>query len=344
MQIDGFDYFLLFSSSFVLVSLITPIMRKIALRIDFVDRPNLSHKTHKAPVPYLGGVAIIIGILIVSYSGVIIGNTSGVDFEIASSLLFPATLLGLVGLIDDRKGLSPESRFVAQTIAGIVTAVFLISTDTVGNPTGSVYLDALVTVLWVIGITNSINFFDNLDGGAAGTLAFVTFGLFVIAQSNGQFFIGALSVTTLGAVLGFLLWNKSPARIYMGDAGALFLGIVVSVLALRLDPIVNNKLTSLSIPLLLLAIPILDTSVAVVSRLRRGISPFQGGRDHLSHRLIRLGLSKRKTAYVLWSLSGFYCALGTSTAIYDLNANTLLIFSLFIWVILFIFFIRRPDV
>ena len=343
MQINGFDYFLLFSSSFILVSFLTPLMRKLALKIDFVDKPNLSHKTHNSPVPYLGGVAIIIGISFVSYLGVIVGNIPGANLEIASSLLLPAMLLGLVGLIDDHKGLSPDSRFVAQTIAGIVTAAFLISTDSVGNPTGSTYLDAIVTVLWVIGITNSINFFDNLDGGAAGTLAFATFGLFIIAQSNGQFFIGSLSITTLGAVLGFLLWNKSPARIYMGDAGALFLGIVVSVLALRLDPIVNNKFTSLSIPLLLLAVPILDTTVAVVSRLRRRISPFQGGKDHLSHRLIRLGLSKRKTAYALWSLSAFYCALGTSTAIYDINAALLLTISLFVWITLFVFFIRRPD-
>jgi len=342
--IQGIDYFYLFATTFFIVGLLTPLMRKIAIRADIIDRPIHSHKTHKAPVPYLGGVAIILGILIVSYGGLILKNRTGGDFGIASSLLIPATILGIIGLLDDRKSLPPLPRFIAQSIAGIFTAVFLIATNTVGNPSGNSAIDALITILWVVGITNAINFFDNLDGGAAGAVATISFGLFLIAHSNGQYFLAALSATTFGAMLGFLLWNKSPARIYMGDAGALFLGILISVLALRLNPEVDGKFTSFSIPILLLAIPILDTSVAVLSRIKRGVSPFQGGRDHLSHRLMRKGLNRRVTAFTLWGLAAIYGVIALSIYIWpDTFGLELILIGAALWLAQLIFFLRIPS-
>ena len=341
--IQGIDYFYLFAATFFIVGLLTPLMRKIAIRADIIDRPIHSHKTHKAPVPYLGGVAIILGILIVSYGGLILKNRTGGDFGIASSLLIPATILGIIGLLDDRKSLPPLPRFIAQSIAGIFTAVFLIATNTVGNPSGNSAIDALITILWVVGITNAINFFDNLDGGAAGAVATISFGLFLIAHSNGQYFLAALSATTFGAMLGFLLWNKSPARIYMGDAGALFLGILISVLALRLNPEVDGKFTSFSIPILLLAIPILDTSVAVLSRIKRGVSPFQGGRDHLSHRLMRRGFTKRRSAYALWSLSAIFSGIAVTVATTDSDTKFLIGIAIVFWIALFTLFIKSAD-
>ena len=136
-------------------------------------------------------------------------------------------------------------------------------------------------------------FFDNVDGGAAGTVSIVTLGIAFIAFSQGQELVSALAVVTSGATLGFLLWNKPPAKIYMGDAGALFLGVLVSVLTIRVNPGIVPNWKSLAIPPILLAVPILDTCIAVLSRIKRGVSPFQGGMDHLSHRLIRRGLSRR---------------------------------------------------
>jgi UDP-GlcNAc:undecaprenyl-phosphate GlcNAc-1-phosphate transferase len=279
----------------------------------------------------------------VSYGGLILKNRAGGDFGIASSLLIPATILGIIGLLDDRKSLPPLPRFIAQSIAGIFTAVFLITTNTVGNSSGNTAIDALITILWVVGITNSINFFDNLDGGAAGAVATLSFGLFLIAHSNGQYFLAALSATTCGAMLGFLLWNKSPARIYMGDAGALFLGILISVLALRLNPEVDGKFTSFSIPILLLAIPILDTSVAVISRIKRGVSPFQGGRDHLSHRLMRRGFTKRRSAYALWSLSAIFSGIAVTVATTDSDTKFLIGIAIVFWIALFTLFIKSAD-
>ena len=294
------QYFILFASTFVLVRALTPWMRKIALRTDFVDQPNAAHKSHSEAIPYLGGVAIILGILGITYAAVLTQENMRENLWVATSLFGPALVLGIVGLIDDRKALDPLPRFIAQSAAGIFTATLIIATDTVGNPSGNSALDAAITILWIVGISNSINFFDNLDGGAAGAVAATAFGLFLITQSNGQFLISASAITIFAAMLGFLIWNKSPAKIYMGDAGALFLGTVIAVLTIRLDPDVESKTISFAIPLLLLAVPILDTSVAVVSRIRRRRSIFQGGHDHLSHRLMRQGFSKRQSAYALW--------------------------------------------
>jgi UDP-GlcNAc:undecaprenyl-phosphate GlcNAc-1-phosphate transferase len=318
-------------------------MRKVALKSHFLDRPNSDHKTHNEPIPYLGGVAIIIGICITIYGALFTQSNFRNEIWLATSVLIPALILGVVGLIDDYLSLSALTRFIFQSLAGVFTALLLIQSDSVGNPTSFTLLDVAITVIWVVGITNSVNFFDNLDGGAAGSLAATSLGLFLITHQNGQYLIAATSVTVIGAMLGFLLWNKSPAKIYMGDAGALFLGALVSVLAIRLDPAVESRTISLSIPVLLLAVPILDTSVAVSSRIRRRISIFQGGRDHLSHRLIRKGLSKKQAAVLLWSLSGVFVAIATILAISTSDLTPVLFLSGVFWICLFAAFLKSAD-
>jgi len=198
--------------------------------------------------------------------------------------------------------------------------------------------------VWIVGICNSINFFDNLDGGAAGTVAISSIALAYLALSSDQYLIAALSVVTAGSTLGFLVWNKSPAKIYMGDAGALFLGVLLATLTVRFEPTAQTQIGSFLIPVLLLAIPILDTTVAVLSRIRRHISPFQGGQDHLSHRLIRGGLSRRRAAFSLWSLSILFAAVAILISITsDYLEYYLGIMSGVIWAWLFILFFRTAD-
>lgn len=337
------QYFILFASTFVLVGALTPWMRKIALKTNFVDQPNAAHKSHSEAIPYLGGVAIILGILGITYAAILTQENMRENLWVATSLFGPALVLGIVGLIDDRKALDPLPRFIAQTAAGIFTATLIMATDTVGNPSGNSVLDAVITVLWIVGICNSINFFDNLDGGAAGAVAATAFGLFLITQSNGQFLISASAITVFAAMLGFLIWNKSPAKIYMGDAGALFLGTVIAVLTIRLNPEVESKTLSFAIPLLLLAVPILDTSVAVVSRIRRRRSIFQGGHDHLSHRLMRKGFSKRQSAYALWSLAAIFAGIAITIATREADSALLVPLSAVFWIALFATFLNSCD-
>ena len=344
MGITNKEYFLLFVSAYLLVGALTPLMRKIAIATKVVDQPNASHKSHKKPVPYLGGVAIIIGIITISYSTSLISNFTSTTFWLATSVLGPALALGLIGLWDDVKDLPPLPRFIAQSIAGIFTASILIITNNVANPTGSNFFDAAITIFWVVGICNSINFFDNLDGGAAGTVAISSAALAYLALTGNQYLIAALAIVTTGATLGFLVWNKNPAKIYMGDAGALFLGVLLATLTIRLEPNSKTQIGSYLTPVFLLAVPILDTTVAVFSRLRRHISPFQGGQDHLSHRLIRAGLSRKQTALSLWMLSALYAAVAIFISRVDLNVEKYLVAAgLSLWIFLFILFFKRKD-
>jgi UDP-GlcNAc:undecaprenyl-phosphate GlcNAc-1-phosphate transferase len=344
MGVTNTEYFLLFVISYLFVGVLTPIMRKIAIATDVVDRPNSSHKSHKKPVPYLGGVAIIIGVVVVSYSASLVSQFTSSTFLLATSVLGPALLLGLIGLWDDIKNLPPLPRFIAQTLAGVFTAGILLITDNVGNPTGSSIFDSIITVVWIVGICNSINFFDNLDGGAAGTVAISSIALAYLALNGDQYLIAALSAVTAGATLGFLVWNKSPAKIYMGDAGALFLGVLLAILTVRFEPTAQSQLGSFLIPALLLAIPILDTTVAVLSRLRRHLSPFQGGQDHLSHRLIRSGLTRKTSAIILWGISGLFAGIAVILRSASQSAtNYLLIGAGLTWLALFIAFFRTKD-
>jgi len=344
MGITNKEYFLLFVMAYLLVGALTPIMRRIAIATDVIDRPNSSHKSHKQPVPYLGGVAIIIGVIAISYSTSLVSNFTTNTFWLATSVLGPALILGLIGLWDDLRNLQPLPRFIAQSIAGVFTAGILVATDNVGNPTGSTVFDSIITVIWVVGICNSINFFDNLDGGAAGTVAISSIALAFLALNGDQYLIAALSTVTAGATLGFLVWNKSPAKIYMGDAGALFLGVLLATLTIRLHPNSDTQIGSYFTPIFLLAIPILDTTIAVFSRLRRHLSPFQGGQDHLSHRLVRAGLSRKQAASSLWGLSGLFGVV--SIFISRPNATTesyLAGTAGLLWIVLFILFFRTKD-
>jgi len=276
MEYSVSQFLLLGALTFIFVGAITPLMRKIAISVGAVDAPNLARKSQKEPVPYLGGVAIAIGVVGASYGSLLAVDFSMETFRLASFVLVPAMAISLMGLIDDLKGLEPWPRLIAQTATGVIVAVILTSTDTMGVAFNNTFLNYAVSVLWIVGVCNSINFFDNLDGGAAGTVAVITFFLFFIAYDRQQILVSALAIVTMGATAGFLMWNRAPAKIYMGDAGALFLGIIISVLTIRLSPGVVPQVKSFAIPLSLMAVPILDTTYLsryfTVSRWHR--SPF----------------------------------------------------------------------
>jgi UDP-GlcNAc:undecaprenyl-phosphate GlcNAc-1-phosphate transferase len=252
--------------------------------------------------------------------------------------------MATTGLVDDIKQLKPWPRFVAQNIIAVIATSILIYNNTLGSALGILAIDFIITMLWLVGISNSINFFDNIDGGASGTAAITSLALFFIALQNGQFLVSAMSIVLAGSTLGFLTWNKPPARIYMGDAGSLFLGILIASLTVRVDTIGELGGFSLLIPFFLLAVPVLDTSTAVIKRLVRGVSPFQGGKDHLSHRLMRFGYEKRKAVLFLWALSAFYATI----AILILNSSSILqtlftAIGVVSWMVLLSMFLATSD-
>lgn len=341
MSYTAGQYILLGLAAFAMSGLLTWPVRKLAIAIGAMDRPNLERKTQKEPVPYLGGVAIAVTILVITYASIAAKLPTVEKFTLASQVLIPATLLGLMGLVDDLKGLAAHPRLVLQTIAAIVMSMILINTDTMGFAFATTTVDTVVSILWIVGICNSINFFDNLDGGAAGTVVAATIGIFFIAFAQGQELISALAILTAGATLGFLMWNKSPAKIYMGDAGALFLGIILSTLTIRMNPGLDPNWKSLAIPIILLAVPILDTTVAVTSRLYRGLTPFNGGKDHLSHRLVRIGFTHRIAAFILWGASGTCATIAYLIYRFPNQIGTeLLLATTIVWIGSLIFFLR----
>jgi UDP-GlcNAc:undecaprenyl-phosphate GlcNAc-1-phosphate transferase len=314
-----------------------------------MDIPNLARKTQSVAVPYLGGVAIALGIIITTLAAIVFGGnqvseSTGNLKDLALTVLLPALAMGILGLIDDLRSLSPLLRLITQTLVGTFVALVLVQGGTVGTSFATPALNTAVTIFWIVGICNSINFFDNLDGAASGAVGIAALGAFVIAFDRGQVLVSALSIVTAGATIGFLMWNKSPAKIYMGDAGALFLGVIISVVTIRLNPGISPIGYSLVIPIMLLAVPLLDTCVAVFSRLARGLSPLTGGKDHLSHRLVRGGLTRRMAAISLWSASGVSALFALGVYFFaDLLGSILIAVFAAGWLTALVLFLRTPS-
>jgi UDP-GlcNAc:undecaprenyl-phosphate GlcNAc-1-phosphate transferase len=357
MNITAAQFAILGIAAFALTGLLTWPVRALAIRLGAMDAPNMARKTQAEPVPYLGGVAIALGISLITLGAVFVGadNFAGENNDqlkdLALTVLLPALVLGAMGLFDDLRSLSPWPRLIVQTVVGTIVAFVIVENGTIGTPFGNggatdsvSWINTAVTIFWIVGICNSINFFDNLDGAASGAVAIAALGVFVIAFDRGQELVSALSIVTAGATIGFLMWNKSPAKIYMGDAGALFLGIIISVATIRLNPGITPTWHSLAIPVMLLAVPLLDTCVAVFSRLARGLSPLTGGKDHLSHRLVRGGLTRRMAAISLWSASGVAAlfALGVYFSADSLGSILIAVFAAG-WITALALFLRTQS-
>ena len=344
MSFSAGQFALLGLMAFALTGLLTWPVRLLAIRIGAMDKPNLERKTQKEPVPYLGGLSIALGVSALAYAGVVASDFTTTNFPLASYVLIPALVMGAMGLIDDLRGLPALPRLFVQTAIAIAVSLVLINTNTVGVAFDDSIINRGLTIFWIVGICNSINFFDNLDGGAAGTVAVVTLGIFYIAYNQGQESVSALAITTAGATLGFLIWNKQPAKIYMGDAGALFLGVVISVLTIRVNPGIDPSWKSLALMPILLAVPILDTTVAVTSRIYRRLSPLTGGKDHLSHRLVRKGLTQKTAAIALWAGSALFALLAIGIYNSPTSLGTSLIYlAVAIWASALIYFLRIPS-
>ena len=295
-------FFFAFATSLVL----SGVMRKIAMSLNIFDKPDGGRKFQREPVPYLGGVAIMTSFLVTVVIGVFVVSPSK---EVRSDILYlilPAAALGIIGLWDDIKELSPHFRLMVQVLLGLVASLTITFGSTSGSATGNQSADLLLSIFWIVGITNALNFFDNLDGGAAVASFMTALGVFLYSSITNQHYLAIFGLVLMGVLAGFFYWNRRPARIYMGDSGALFLGILLATIAIRIDPETDSKWTSFAIPIFLLALPILDTCVVVISRLMNSRSPLQGGRDHLSHRLALKGIRHRRILLTFALISAFF--------------------------------------
>jgi UDP-GlcNAc:undecaprenyl-phosphate GlcNAc-1-phosphate transferase len=331
---------IIFLFSLTLSAVSVPLLKKLAFRFEIIDRPNQSHKTHLTPIPYLGGLAIVFPVLIVSASSVIFFESETSTIVKGSILIIPGLFLATVGLIDDKKNLSASSRLAIQVIVSSLISFILIQGSFGVKLSKSPTLDFIVSLIWIVGITNAFNFLDNLDGGASGVTTISSAMIFALSLLGSQYLIASFSLTICAASLGFLYWNRNPASIYLGDSGALFIGLILSVLLLQFEPSTSNKVSSIAIPLLLMAIPIIDTSVVVISRFTRGVSIFQGGRDHLSHRILSLGFSRRQAAYFIWTLGVFFAVIAAvidqANFVSEVSLSIVGLITLFITIVIFL--------
>lgn len=267
---------------------------RLAHRYAVYDHPDQERKTQVVPIPRLGGLAVVIAFVVSVLAALsLLGRWNQV--ALAASVLIPALGMALVGFLDDKKSLAPYPRLAMQ--AGLAALAIVLGTRI--QVFGNVWIDGLLFILWALILINGINLLDNSDGLAATTVMVGAVGATIIAALSGQILISLMGAALAGVSLGFLFHNWFPARVYMGDAGAYFLGFMLAVLTVRLRPEGSLPLEGVIIAILLALLPILDTTFVVISRLRRGIHPFTAGRDHLSHRLQARGRSVPVSVLIL---------------------------------------------
>jgi len=258
---------------------------RLSMRWKVLDYPDGGRKTQSNPVPKLGGIAVaVVMTLIVSVGFVATGR---LGLGLALQVLAPALAAAAIGFLDDRNDLNPYVRLLSLVVVGAL-AWFLGSRIEL---TGVAALDMAMTVLWVVVLVNAVNLLDNADGLAASTIFVMAAAASTIAALFGQALVSLLGVTLMGVAIGYLRHNWHPARVYMGDSGAYFLGTLMALLLIRLAPTDVPPGIAAAAVLLIALLPLLDVTFVVVRRVRSGIHPFTAGRDHLSHELQRRGCS-----------------------------------------------------
>ncbi len=290
-------YGLCFVLSLLLSLYLTPIMRDAAIRFDIMDRPDGRLKAQREPVPYLGGLGIYLAFLVT------LSLTFTFDRQLLG-LLLGGTLVLLLGLIDDLGFLSPQVKLAGQLLAAFVLVKSGIRIQIALAPE---WVTIPLSLVWIVGLTNAFNIIDIMDGLAAGVACICALALFYVALVNGQGLIAIMAVSLSGALLGFLRFNFEPARIYLGDAGSLFLGCMLGSLAMIGRYTAENKVGVLA-PIVILGVPLFDTVFVSHIRWRRGMRIFFGSPDHFALRLRKWRLSTRQTvlcSYLASAVIGF---------------------------------------
>jgi UDP-GlcNAc:undecaprenyl-phosphate GlcNAc-1-phosphate transferase len=281
-------------------------VRQFALRVGMVDHPG-PRKVHVQPMPLLGGLAIYLGVLIA-----LLVSLDGRALTQVIGIYAGATLVAVVGILDDRGLLHHQIKlFGAMPLAAVILLVSGIRAQIFSNiwqGTPGIWADTALTLIWVVGITASFSILDHMDGLCAGVAAMASLFFAIFALESGQLLVSTMAAAVLGAAAGFLRWNFKPAKIFMGDGGAMFLGFLMATLALKLRPVLSaGHNAAWLIPVLILGATIFDTTLISISRSRRGFLPFTTpGKDHTAHRLSNLFKSQRTAVLLMYALGAFF--------------------------------------
>jgi UDP-GlcNAc:undecaprenyl-phosphate GlcNAc-1-phosphate transferase len=318
---------------------LTPPVRDLALRLGLVDRPDGRRKRHPAPVPRLGGLSVYLAFVSTLLLWHFLNRgaagqalTTGTELPLVAA----ATAVMLVGLVDDLLGVPPAAKLLVQAGAGGYLYAYGFRIELLSNPFGEILtlgpLSLPLTLLWFVGLSNALNLIDGLDGLAAGIGLFAVSASLMAALVNDRWEIALLSAALGGALLGFLRYNLTPASVFLGDCGSLFLGFVLAALAVR-GSMKSSTAIAVFAPLLALAIPILDTTLAMVRRVGRGRGIFEADTEHIHHRMVRRGLTPRRAVFVLYGVGALFGVLSLLTVAGNAQVvgMVVIVFSVVTW-------------
>lgn len=298
-------YIYAFIVALVISYILTPFVKKLAWKTGAVDIPKDERRVHTKPIPRIGGLAIYIAFIVtVLITMPVTDNIKGV--------IIGGTLITILGVLDDIYNLPAKIKLLGQVAAAGILVYFGIKVEWVTNPLGDmVYLGKLsipITIFWIVGVTNTLNFIDGLDGLAAGIASIASFTLMLVALNEGLGPVVILTAALAGGAVGFLPFNFNPAKIFMGDTGAMFLGYILAAISV-MGAIKSATAIALAVPILALGLPIFDTAFAILRRAINGYPVMKADKDHLHHRLLAIGLTQRQTVLIMYSISA---ALGMS--------------------------------
>lgn len=294
----------------------------ISKKRKWLDVPDEARRVHKKPTPNLGGIAMFFAFWLIMAGFIYFSQVQGVYLKYIAGIFIGSLILFITGIIDDRKKISPSVKLIAQIVAGLTVIAAGVGITFINNPFGGfIYLNQIqipvltisctvyqitlwadiLALLWIVGMINVVNFLDGLDGLASGVSAIAFFAICILSISPtvNQPLSAIIALIALGAILGFLPFNLNPAKMFMGDTGSMFLGFLLATLAI----VAGGKLAT---ALLVLGLPIFDGVWVVAARLYHNKKPWTAGRDHLHHKLMDLGLSKRNIVFIYWTITALF--------------------------------------
>lgn len=299
---EGSGLILVFVFATMTSYLMTPHVIKLAYKIGAIDIPKDNRRVHKEPIPRLGGLAI--------YAGFVVGVLFMVPLtrELVG-ILIAASVIVIMGILDDTKGLKAKTKLFIQIACALIVTFFGVKIDFVSNPFASHsslfflgFMSIPITVFWIVGITNTVNLIDGLDGLAAGVSTIAALTMALVAFLNGEYMNTTIVLALAGGAVGFLPYNFNPAKIFMGDTGSLFLGFILSIIAIEAT-VKSAAALAVVVPILALGIPILDTTFAIIRRSLAGKPIMEADKGHLHHRFLNKGLSQKQTVLALYVIS-----------------------------------------
>lgn len=293
-------YGLAFLLSLLVTYSLTPIVKKLAVKVGAMDKPD-ARKVHQNSIPRLGGLAIYLGFIVALLYQYNMSFNNGVF-----GLLIGSTVIVLIGIWDDIAQIPAKVKLVGQILAAAVLVFFDIRIDWITTPSGELvylnYLSIPLTIFWIVGFTNMVNLIDGLDGLAAGISLIACLTMFFVALQMGQQEVAYLTLALAGAAFGFLQYNFNPAKIFMGDTGSMLLGYVMAAISI-IGVMKTATTVALIVPVVALGVPILDTALAIVRRRLQGKPIFQPDKGHLHHRLLDIGLSQKQAVLLMYVIS-----------------------------------------